>query len=271
MKFKKAIFTSVAAVSLGAVVTPAINITQNTVEASTTVKKLTKNAYVYNAKGKRVKKVKLAKGKKVAILGTKLINGKKYYRIGKNQYIKVANFKTFKPDSQQPSPNMPSQTIPAPTTPTQPATQAERDSFKEFLKKIYSITENGNPENEKYEMSSYEDRLKFSNAVSHAHMLVENKYSTIVDLNNAKAAVKEAYNKLDGQRYQLPCSLMDFDNGMYTLTDADKTAILNLVNKVKGTKDAHFTSSDNQYVKYTIDDLYPTGLPTDNFLKFVKR
>lgn len=95
MKFKKVIFTSMAAVSLSAVITPAVNATQNTVEASTTVRKLTKNAYIYNVKGKRVKKVKLVKGKKIKILGTKLINGKKYYRIGKNQYIKVANFKVL--------------------------------------------------------------------------------------------------------------------------------------------------------------------------------
>lgn len=324
MKFKKVIFTSIAAVSLSAVVSPAISSPQNTVNAAIKTKSLTKNAFVYNAKGKKVKSAKLAKGKKVKILGTKIIKGKKYYRIGKNKYVRVANFKAIsKPTNPKvdtvPVPNTNNSISPTPTVPQQqpatppvnnnggssntdkpvtpptnnnsngntdnsankpanptkptntPASQAEKDALIAYLKQINSITDVSSPDYEKYEMSSHEDNIKFSNAVSHAHALAENKYSTTVDLNNAKVAVEEAYNKLDGQRYQLPCSLMDFDNGRYILTEADKTAILNLANKVKGTKDAHFTSSDNQYVKYTIDDLYPSGLPTDNFLKFAKQ
>lgn len=62
------------------------------VQAAVHKKKLTKNAYVYNARGKRVGKKVLKKGKTVKILGTKKIHGKKYYRIGKNQYVRTANF-----------------------------------------------------------------------------------------------------------------------------------------------------------------------------------
>ena len=58
-------------------------------------KTLMHNAYVYNSKGKRVKKVKAIKvgntGKVIATYGTKTINGKKYYRIGENQYIASGN------------------------------------------------------------------------------------------------------------------------------------------------------------------------------------
>lgn len=49
------------------------------------------NTNVVQAAVKNGKKV-LKKGKTVKILGTKKIYGKKYYRIGKNQYVKVANF-----------------------------------------------------------------------------------------------------------------------------------------------------------------------------------
>lgn len=63
------------------------------VQAATKTKKLTHTAYVYKANGTRYGKKKIKKGKKVRILGTKKIKGKKYYRIGKNQYVKIANFK----------------------------------------------------------------------------------------------------------------------------------------------------------------------------------
>lgn len=58
-------------------------------------KTLMHNSYIYNSKGKRVKKTKALKvgngGKVIATYGTKTINGKKYYRIGENQYIASGN------------------------------------------------------------------------------------------------------------------------------------------------------------------------------------
>lgn len=53
--------------------------------------KLKHNTYVVNSKGKRVSRVALKKGKKVAILGSRTIHGKKYYRIGKDRYVKASN------------------------------------------------------------------------------------------------------------------------------------------------------------------------------------
>jgi hypothetical protein len=213
---------------------------------------LTRASYVYNAKGKKIRKVKLAKGKKVKILGTTLIKGNKYYRIGKNQYIKVASLKASKPTNR-------------------PATQAERDAFIAYLKQINSITENSNPENEKYEMSSAKDKDKFLDAVERAHFVEKNKNSTFEDLNNEKTAVEQAYNRLDGQRYLLPCSQADFVHGRYTLTDTDKTAILALANKVEGSTDAQFASPTNQNIKYTHNDLYPGTMRTGFYLKFAKQ
>lgn len=49
------------------------------------------NSYVYNSKGKRVKVPTLKKDTPVRFYNTKTIKGVKYYRIGKNQYIKAAN------------------------------------------------------------------------------------------------------------------------------------------------------------------------------------
>lgn len=60
-----------------------------------TSRKLTHNAYIYNNKAKRVQKnTVLKKGTSKTTYGSSFkINGKAYYRIGKNQYVKVANFK----------------------------------------------------------------------------------------------------------------------------------------------------------------------------------
>ncbi|NRN73430.1 SLAP domain-containing protein [Lactobacillus helveticus] len=70
--------------------------TNNTVQAATVkiVKKarLSHNAYIYNIKGKRLSSNLIKKGTSFKVLSVKKINGKKYAHIGKNQYIKLANF-----------------------------------------------------------------------------------------------------------------------------------------------------------------------------------
>ena len=59
--------------------------------------RLTHNAFVYNRQGKLVRKglhIKLIKrGKSIKNAKIVTIKGKKYYQIGKNQFIKVANTK----------------------------------------------------------------------------------------------------------------------------------------------------------------------------------
>ena len=70
-------------------------------------KTLMHTSYVYDAEGKRVKGMKAIKagdeGKVLATYGTKKINGKKYYRIGEDQYIASGNidgtFRTLKKNS----------------------------------------------------------------------------------------------------------------------------------------------------------------------------
>lgn len=59
--------------------------------------KLSRNAYVYNSKGHRIKFPTLEKGEDLLIVGTKKINGKKYVAIGKNQYVKANNFEKDTP------------------------------------------------------------------------------------------------------------------------------------------------------------------------------
>lgn len=86
MRFKKVIAAGLASVALlGTAVT----------SVSAAKLQLIRKTYVYNAKGKKTKTV-YRKGRKIKVLGTKKIKGKKYYRIGKNKYILVKNFKKKK-------------------------------------------------------------------------------------------------------------------------------------------------------------------------------
>lgn len=57
------------------------------------LRKLIHNAYIYNNKGHRLNKKTLKKNTKLRTYGSKYkINHKTYYRIGRNQYVKAANF-----------------------------------------------------------------------------------------------------------------------------------------------------------------------------------
>ncbi|NRO62865.1 S-layer protein [Lactobacillus helveticus] len=72
----------------------------NNSEVSAAVKvgqsnRLERNAYIYNSQGHRTKKNVWKHGKKALVLGTKTIKGKKYARIGRNQYIRLTNFKKY--------------------------------------------------------------------------------------------------------------------------------------------------------------------------------
>lgn len=62
--------------------------------------RLERNAYIYNSQGRRTKKNVWKYGKKVLVLGTKTIKGKKYARIGRNQYIRLTNFKKYNTSSK---------------------------------------------------------------------------------------------------------------------------------------------------------------------------
>ncbi|QNQ81744.1 lysin [Lactobacillus sp. PV037] len=57
-------------------------------------KNLSHNAYVYNSKGHKTSAPTIKKGSALKVYGrSRVINGKSYYRVGKGQYVKVANFK----------------------------------------------------------------------------------------------------------------------------------------------------------------------------------
>ena len=49
------------------------------------------NAYIYNIHGRRINRQKLYKGVSYFIYGSRYINGKKYYQIGAQEYIKASN------------------------------------------------------------------------------------------------------------------------------------------------------------------------------------
>ena len=86
MRLKKVIAAGLASVALLGTVATSV---------SAAKLQLIRKTYVYNAKGKRTKTV-YRKGRKIKVLGTKKIKGKKYYRIGKNKYVLVKNFKKKK-------------------------------------------------------------------------------------------------------------------------------------------------------------------------------
>jgi flagellum-specific peptidoglycan hydrolase FlgJ len=54
-------------------------------------KKVMHNAYIYNAKGKRVKHGLIREDTTITTFGTKKIKGVRYYRVGKDSYIKAGN------------------------------------------------------------------------------------------------------------------------------------------------------------------------------------
>ena len=56
-------------------------------------KRLRYNAFVYNSKGKKVSYKLLKRHSIIKTYGVKMIQDKKYYKIGKNQYIKAVNFR----------------------------------------------------------------------------------------------------------------------------------------------------------------------------------
>jgi len=86
MRLKKVIAAGLASVAL-------LGGTVTTVSAAKL--QLIRKSYVYSAKGKKTKTV-YRKGRKIKVLGVKKIKGKKYYRIGKNKYVLVKNFKKKK-------------------------------------------------------------------------------------------------------------------------------------------------------------------------------
>lgn len=86
MNFKKIVATGLASVAL-------LGTAATSVSAAKL--QLIRKTYVYNAKGKKTKS-SYRKGRKIKVLGTKKIKGKKYYRIGKNKYVLVKNFKKKK-------------------------------------------------------------------------------------------------------------------------------------------------------------------------------
>lgn len=114
MRFKKVIAAGLASVAL-------LGTAATSVSAAKL--QLIRKTYVYNAKGKKTK-TKYRKGRKIKILGTKKIKGKKYYRIGKNKYILVKDFKKkpYKATNKDTDDNSDQQ------TPTQPVDDTSNDN-----------------------------------------------------------------------------------------------------------------------------------------------
>lgn len=86
MKSKKIIaLTASAFLSIGII--GSISESQNVDAATMRTKRM---SYVYNSKGHRTKK-KIRKGKHINAISTKKIKGKRYWRIGRNKYVRFNN------------------------------------------------------------------------------------------------------------------------------------------------------------------------------------
>ena len=86
-----------ALMAVAPIATNAVSGQHNIVQAASSSRKLKGTAVVYslNKKGKLVSNKKsLKKGQSVKVLGYKEIGGKKYARIGKNQYVKISTLRS---------------------------------------------------------------------------------------------------------------------------------------------------------------------------------
>ena len=92
--YKKMIIsvTSATLLSVGLSQVPSneIGTVPTEVSAATKTKVIGANSAVYKKTGKKTKKV-IKAGKKIHVYGQKTINGKLYYKIGKNEYIRASN------------------------------------------------------------------------------------------------------------------------------------------------------------------------------------
>lgn len=114
MKLSKIIITSIASLTL---------LSTSVTSVSAAKLQLIRKSYVYNVKGKKTKTL-YRKGRKIKVLGTKKIKGKKYYRIGKNKYILIKDFKKkpHKTTNKESNDNYDQQ------TPTQPVDDTSNDN-----------------------------------------------------------------------------------------------------------------------------------------------
>lgn len=76
-----------------------------TVQAATKKITLKHNAYLYNYRGRRVGRRKLYRHHTYTYYSIKRIHGKKYYRVGKNSYIKASNVLTKKHTNKAKTPS----------------------------------------------------------------------------------------------------------------------------------------------------------------------
>ena len=91
-KLKKNILVSLAGLAL-----LSVGLVQNNNVKAATVRTgrnayLSHNAYIYNAKGKKLSSGSVKSGTSFKVLAVKKIRGKKYVQIDKNEYIKLTNF-----------------------------------------------------------------------------------------------------------------------------------------------------------------------------------
>lgn len=117
-------------------------------------------------------------------------------------------------------------------------------SFIQYKKDIDQLS-SGIFDSSAYDLSSPAKKNAYINARYVAYAVGDFKYSTVEDMEAAKANLKQAIKDLDGKPVVVEGN---YDN--YTLTNTQKSQILALVNKKYNVTDARF-DPDGKYVIYT--------------------
>lgn len=141
MKFRKIVATGLSTITIGITGITLANsqsVSAATINPGYTAKLfiVRKNTVGYTSKGKKTTH-NFKKDKIVKALGTKKINGKKYYRVGKNTYIKADALTKFVPQAKQPEKQIPQ------TPQTTPTQQPEKQPWvsKHLVDTLPSISE----------------------------------------------------------------------------------------------------------------------------------
>ena len=207
--------------------------------------KLLHTSYVFDKTGKHILGKYVVKGNILYVKGKISIDGKPYYGLMGDDDENVVGYipvSAFEPNG----------------TDLKGATDKEFIQYKKDINQLYSSVNN----NSILDLATSAKRTAYFNAADVAETVGNFKYSTIEDMKEAKAKLQQAIQNLDGKPIVVEGS---YDN--YTLTDAQKSQILTLVNRKYDTNDARF-DPDGKYVIYT--NQYEQRETTDirPFIKF---
>lgn len=252
---------------------------------------LLRNSYIYNSNGQRIKNKKLLKNHSVIYYGRPIkIKGKKYVLIGKNQYIRSVNVllpynestssnntadnssnkgsnitndnssvNSNASNSSQITNTSSSNNQSSNTTQDNSdnksvnkvdlATKADYDALAKEIEKARLVTDD--------ESSSFAKRKPFEDALDKADDYSVNRNNpnypiTSADIKKVISDLETAMANLDGKTENAKIPKIYIKDGNAEWTPALEKQVLDYVNEMNGSTNAHFISgTDNKKVGYT--------------------